>query len=362
MALMLFYSYIPWHETTRKRPAVGTPPPTGDPAFGQEQVRVGHSSHSQCIEELSHSMARGLQEAWFEGTPSQTHAWASAAVVHSTEKETGKVSLERSPGHRLLNRPLDIAAYRQADRKTLPCELSSESCLAATSEDGMELPEAGTPSAPKGRRSDCPVETERLAPHKKKPQYLAPISYSWMKAAFCSSPMCDAHGHPEVRHRTSTIGSSRTESPPSALLASLHAGDTPDFTCSSARAVSSIAMSKFSCSIFSGTCEDRLYCCGIAEQSTVIILSNRSLTNIRDSIQNSSPLMRLNLTRRNTSGTGRILRSPILSPTLGCNSITDCIPSRSSSELPRSVSGRAFMQVDCHGEDEILSLYLCEPQ
>jgi len=362
MAHLIFYSYISWYETTRKRSTVGTPPPTGDRTAAPEQIRVGHRSVARRFEELCCSMARGLQETWLQGTPSQTHPGASTPPLDSTESEARKVSAERSHCSGIFNRSLDLRAYSQSDRETFPCELSPEPCLATVAEHRVELSKTRTPCTPKGRTSHSALGTAGMAPNKKKPQNLAPISYSWMKVDFCSSQMYGAPGHQEARHLTSTIGSSRTESLPLGPSASLHVGVTPDFTCSSARAASNIEMSSSFCSISSGTCGDRLCCCGIGERSTAIIPSDRSLTNDQDCIQNFSLPTRLNLTRRNTSGIGPISLSPIASPTLSRISTVGCIRSHADSELPRNGSSHAFMRVDCLGGNNTLFLYLCEAQ
>jgi len=362
MAHMLFYSYIRGHETTRERSSVGTPPPTGHPTVAPEEVRVGHSSIACGVQELHRPMARGVQETWLRGTPSQTDTRASTPLEPGTESEVGKVSVERPDGSWVFNRFMDLAADLQTDRKTLPCELSPKPCLAAATEHGMELSETGTPGTPERRRGHCALGSTRVASDKKKPHDLAPISYSWMKAGFCSSPMCDALGLQEARHRTSTIGSSRTESLPLGPSASLQVGGTLDCTCSSARAASNIVTSRFSCSISSGTCADRSCCCGIGERSTVIMPSEHSLTNAQDCIQNSSLLMRLNSIQPNTSGIEPTLLSPIPFPPLSHISTADSTGSHASSEAPRNASRRVFMQADCLGDGDTAFLYLCEAQ
>jgi len=362
MAHLIFYSYIAWHETTRKRPTVGTPPPTGDPAAAPEQNRVGHSSIARCLEELCCPMARGLQKTWLESAAAETHAGASTPLVDSAENEARKVSAERSDCGRVFNRSLDLGADSQSDRETFPCDLSPESCLATLARHGMEMSKTRTPRTPKERRSHSALDTARLATDKKKPQNLAPISYSWMKVGFCSSPMFGAPGLQEARHRTSTIGSSKIESLPLGLSAYLHSGDTPDFTCSSDRATSTMKMSSSSCCISLGTCEDRLCCCGIGEPSTVIIPSNRSLISIQDCIQSFSLRTRPNLTRRNTSGIEPTSLSLIASPTLSRICRVVCIRLHAGSELLRNVSSRVFMRVDCLEKNDSLFLYLCEAQ
>src|SRR5258707_14799345 len=87
MAHLMFCSYIEWHETTRKRSTVGTPPPTGDPAAAPEQDRVGNSAIARRFEKLRRPMARGLQKTWLESAPSQTHAGAATPLVDSAESE-----------------------------------------------------------------------------------------------------------------------------------------------------------------------------------------------------------------------------------------------------------------------------------
>jgi len=362
MAHLDFYSYLACHETTRKRSPVGTPPPTGHPTVAPEEISVGHSSIARCIEELHRSVARGIQQTWLQGTPAQTHSWASTPPDDGTKGAVGKVPVERFDGSGVLDRFVDLATDLQTDREAPPRDLSPEPCLAAIARHGMELSETGTPGAPERRGRHCPLGTARMASDKKKPHDLAPISYSWMKVDSCSSPTYGVRGHQGVRHRTSTIGSSRTESLPLGPSACLHVGDTPDFTCSSGRAASNIQMSRSSCSICLGTCADQLSCCGIGERYTVIIRSDRSWRNTQDSIQNFSLPMHLNSTQPNTSGIEPTLHSPIASPTPNRISTFGCIRSHADCGLLRNVSGHVFTQADCLGGDETAFLYLCETQ
>ena len=183
-----------------------------------------------------------------------------------------------------------------------------------------------------------------------------------MKAGFCSSLMYDAHGLHEVKPRTFTIGSGRTESLPSGPSASLHRGDTLDSTFNSVREASTMRMSYASCSVCSSICEDRSSCCGIEGQFTVTISFVPSSTLIPDCIRSFSQNMLLNSIPQNTSGIEPILPCPIVCLKVSRISTTNCIVSPEDSDLLRTISGRAFMQAHYHGEDEIPFLYLCETQ
>lgn len=361
MAHHTFYRYIMWHETTGQRSAVGTAAPTSHPTLAPAKVRVGHRSIARRLEEFGRPMARCIPQARLEGTSSQTHTRATTAPERDTEDEVGEVSVKRSTLSRVLNRPLDLRAYRHTDRETLSCILSSKPCLATVTEHGMELSETGAPRTPEGRTGHCRVGAHRVAPHKK-PHDGKHISFSWMKVAFCSSPMSGAPGHPADRHRTSTIGSSRTGSLRLGPSAFLPTGDMWASLCNSDRIISNITTSRSICGISFGICVDRLSCCGIGDRFTVSTPSYRSSRNTHDWTQSFSQPTRLSSTRRSISGTEPTMLSPIASPTHNRISTTDYIPSPADCDLHRNVSGHAFMRVGCRGSVDLSFLYLYEAQ
>jgi len=362
MELLISYSYIVWHETTRNAPTTGGAPPTGYPVIENGQDSVGHSPLARSLEELHCTMARRIQAQWFEGAPPQTHSGTSLSAVCPTEDRADPTAFGRSTSCGVHNGPLDLETSCASHLETVSHSISSQPLVATFGTTGMELSKTRTTRQAEGRGSNRQVDREGLASHKKKPQDLAPISYSWMKAGFCSSPMCDAHGLQKVRRPTFTIGSSRTESLPLEPSRFLHTGGTWDFTFNSVLEASSMLTSLASCSICSNTSEERSSSCGIEELFTAIIPSDPSLMLIQDCIQSFFQNMLPSSTPRNISGTGRISRSQIASPTVRHTFTVNCTPSPVNYDILSNLSGHAFTQANCLGGDDMLFHYLCEAQ
>jgi len=183
-----------------------------------------------------------------------------------------------------------------------------------------------------------------------------------MRAAFCSSPMCDVHGHPKGRRRIFITGSSKTGSPPLAPSAFLLSTGTLGSTCSFVRITSLTGMSNglynTSCDTFVG----RSSCCGIADPSTASVPFSLFLMHTRDSITSFSHRMHLNLTQPNTSGIDQTLPFPTTYPTIAQSSTTDCILLQPNSDPHRNAFGHAFTLLICPGKGNSSFLYLCESQ
>ena len=362
MELMLFYSYIAWHETTRNSPTTGEASPTRYPVTGEGNDGVGDRPLDRRLEEFRCTMARRIPAQRCKSTSPKTNSRASLSIVRPPEEGVDPNTFRGPSGCRVWNGPLDAEASCPSDQEAVPDQLSSESSLAAPGTTGMELSETRTSCPPTGRKGNRTLESDRLASHKKKPHDLAPISYSWMKAAFYSSPMSGGPGRRGARPRISTTGSNRIEYLRSAHSASLQAGGTSGSICSSGRTVLRIQMSRSSWDISSVTSADPSCCCGIGGQSTVTAPSNRSLTDTRECTQSSFLPMHPNSTRRSTSGIDPTLRSPTASRRVSCSSEAGSMASRAGSARLNNASGHVFMQATYRGGDEISFLYLCESQ
>jgi hypothetical protein len=350
------------YETSRNAPTTGEASPASHPVIEEGPNCVGNCPLDRLVEKFCCAMARRLPAQRLKSASSQTHSRTSFSSVFPTEVRVDSSALRRSFGGWVLDRPLDVETSCPSDLETLPHSVSPESPVAALGTTWMELSKTRASCAPTGRGGNCTVERERLASDKKKPQDLAPISYSWMKVDLCSFQMFGVRGHRRVRRLISITGSSKTESLPSGPSASLHRGDTLDSTFNSGREASNMPMSYASCSVCSSIYEDRSSCCGIEGQFTVTISFVHSSTLIQDCIRSFFPNMLLNSIPQNTSGIEPILPCPIVCPKVSCISTTNWIVSLEDSDLLRTVSGHAFMQADYHGEDEIPFLYLCEHQ
>lgn len=117
------------------------------------------------------------------------------AAAKGFKEDTAKWSRFR----RIYHRPMDFETYCTADSKRIRYSLYKCRCLEiAAPEFRMELPEAREAGFATGRKSDRGMESKNLAPDKKKPEDLGPISRFWMRAASCSFPLSVKHGLQQV--------------------------------------------------------------------------------------------------------------------------------------------------------------------
>lgn len=264
MAHLYSCSYIVGHETTRKPATTGEAAPTGYPVAPTRQNRVGRGALAERVQKFRGTLARRAQAERLERASPQGYSWASSPTVRSPESTVSKVSLTRTLGSRILDRPLDLATHCGAHREALSCVVSPQPRMATVVKYGVELPEARASRPPAGRKSDRTLETDPLARDKKKPQNLGPIWCFWMKVAFSLFPISSVPGHPEARHLISTIGFGKTKYRPLLPSASHHISIawacTSDFT----NAVSRGAMSRVSFAICSNISEDLSCCYGTA--------------------------------------------------------------------------------------------------
>ena len=354
MELCNRYCYIGGHETTRNSPATGEASPTGNPVNESWQIPVGSSPMDWGSEKLRVSMAGGTQEKRHEGTSTERHSRTTCSVISTTEGSVSPVAPGRSADGWVRNRPLDIETHHPSHLETVSYPLSSQSRLADSWATGMELSKTGTPCKTKERKSHRALEARGMASHKKKPQNLVPIWFSSMKAAFCSSPMCDAHGRPKGRHRIFITGSSKTGSPPLAPSAFLLSTGTWGSTFSFARVTSLTGMSNGFYNTFCDTFVGRSSCCGIAEPSTASIPFSLFLIDTRDFITSFFQRMHLNSTRPNMSGIDQTLPFPIVYPTIAHSSTVDCILLTPNSDPHRNPFGHAFTLLSYPGQDNLI--------
>ncbi len=362
MAQILFSDYIMWHETTRHPPTTGEAPPASYPASERGENSVGCSSMDFRLQEFRSTLARCIQTPWHARPASQADSWTTSSYVGCPKSPACKMASQGPTGSGIFYRPLDAQSHCGAHRETFSYRIPSQPCLAFVSEHGMELPEAGAPCLAEERAADCPLETCSLVRDKKKPQDVVPTWCFWMKAVSCLSPMSNEHGHPRAGHHISTIGFVRTEYrplPPSAFPPSKDGQlSISDFTS----VISRESTSKPSFDTYSGTCEVRSPCCGIAARSIVIDKSRPISNVIRESSQSSFLHTHRSSTLRNLSGIRPIQRFRISQHAIfQTSTCTFALPQTSYAD-PSNSSDRAFMPQVYHGEAFESFLYLCETQ
>lgn len=345
------YDYLGEYETTRNAAATGGASPTGSPVITRRQNGVGSCPMDWGSKEFRVSMADDTQERRNEGTSTERHSRATCSVIGTAEGCIGPSALRGSAGRRIRNRPLDVETHHPSHLETLSYSLSSQSRVADSWAIGMELSKTRTPSKTEGRKSHRALEARAMASHKKKPQDLAPIWYSSMKVAFCSSPMCDAPGHPKERHPIFITGSNKTESPPLARSAFLLTIGISDSIYSSVRVTSRTRMSNSFSNTFCVTFAVRSSCCGIAELSTASVPSRCFSICTRDCTASFFRPMHLSSIQPNTCGIDQTLRSRTEFPTIARNSTADCIPLQPNSDLHKKPFGHAFMLLNYPGLD-----------
>lgn len=150
-------------------------------------VSVG-GCHIECVGELGGALDAGLPERRSEGTPTQTGFRAPAPVIARPETPVGAASGGGPAARRLHDQLMDVAADCQADPETFSDPLSPGPRVAGDTGVGMDVAEARAAGFRAGRGSHRTLEEIPLAPDKKKPTDLGPVSSFSTKAAFCLSP------------------------------------------------------------------------------------------------------------------------------------------------------------------------------
>jgi hypothetical protein len=363
---MLFFWYNAAHktrkeayETTRNTSAARTAPPSGDPTLeAREAVFVFSRSLAGSIQELRVPMASVLSKEGLSGSSAEVHSGTPDETFRYPEKKTGSDSSKGTIGLRLSDRPLDFKAHRRTNKKTVWHTLSSQSRLESLGRDGMELPEAGTPRAPKERRRNRSLEALSVAAYKKRPKSLAPTSYSWMKAAFCLFPILPVRGPQKDKRLSFATSIDKTGFLPSARFRyRLLRGVSPCISVVVRRTLRVWTYAPFLKSL-PDILKDRWFCSGIVGLSTGAQKSRNGFLDIQGFIRNSFRLMRLNLTLLSMYGTKRT----VLSPTAfrkTCGNLKgyskDPLP---ESVAPRSSFGLVSMHPIYHGQDRFVPLLM----
>lgn len=209
------------HETPWNRQAVGSSqtPRHRPAASGKDVPRRG--SRREGVREFPGAVGPGLSEERAEGTAGAGHAGAALAIVDQPARTVPTPAGRGGRERRVRDRLVDTAAHGQADRQALWRPLHHRGRVEAVADrPGLELAKARTPSHPAGRGGHRTLEEHELAPYKKTPRDVGPISRSSTKAAFCSCPTWRRPGRQEGTRRccaiaTRAIGSPRSPASPS---------------------------------------------------------------------------------------------------------------------------------------------------
>jgi hypothetical protein len=362
MELSKLFCYNMGHETPWIPRGTGEAPATRNRvAEGRQHDPVGRSTLSGSIQELRFPMVPRVPEGWVQGPSFKGDPGTSAQAVSSRATHLIGDPSVRSTGRRVSDRPLDFETDCSNHSQALWGPVSPQSCVAVASENGVELPEAGTPGIAKERERDRPLEGLPMAPYKKRPKDLGPIWCSSMSLASCSFPTFVVRGLRRGRPRCSITFTNRTESPRSMLCRYRRNGNVWRFISGSRDATLTVWMFDLfsrSCSSMSGV---PWFCCGTEGPSTGVKKSSGFLSSIRGFIWNTFRPMLPSLILLNMSGTRLTELFPIAHPRAWLNS-RRCYKTRYEGSGDHQDSfGPASMLPISRGEDRSFH-YLCETQ
>jgi len=180
-----------------------------------------------------------------------------------------------------------------------------------------------------------------MAPDKKTPHDVAPISSSSMKAASSSFPTFAGPGHRAARPRVCATATAATASRSAAGWWSRPGGGAWRSISAVAPAISPASTSARSCTTCSATCAVPWSCSGTAAASTGAWRFGRSSSATRACASMTFPRTRRSSTPRSMCGPRLIRRSPMAPPTISANSGTDWTPPSDASAAPSPCSGHA---------------------
>ena len=337
-----------------------TPWPSGNVGEAQAESRrfapvrqnlSGGGRRGRFLSKFGGAMASDLPEARKGGAPSSTNPRSPSAPVLPRKKTIGRDFTEGSAGSRLSDRPLDPEASGSGGREAVWDSLLDSQSVETDGGPGLELPEARNAGAGEGREGDFPLETLQVAPYKKRPKDLAPISHSSMKAGSCWFPTSFAHGPLAGRRRSCGLsGDGDIKSPPSPPSRSLpDAKSSRSMLTSIGTKTSALPMWPSSSGICSNICADRWYCFGMTALHTKAARLSNSSSVIRDCMSTAFPVTPPNSTHLNSSGPISSVPWPIVFPMMTAISNGSCILPSSAFASPKTCFGHVLSLRNCHG-------------
>ena len=301
------------------------------------------------VGEFRVSLVAGLSAPRAAGTTVQTDAGATAPVVGGAEAEAGEAPVDGGTPGRLHDRSLDPGARGHTDSPAVRGPLSPRACLEGPDGAGLELPEARAARGGARRGRHRPVEARGMAPDKKTPHDVAPISFSSMRAGSCSSPTCVGRGRPKATPPARVTAIAATASRSAAGWHCRRSAAGWRSISAVAPGISLASTSGRSCSTCSAICAAPLICSGIGAKSTAGERCGRSSGLIRGCTSMTSPLTHPSSIRRSMSGPRPIGLSPTGSPTISQICGTGWTPRSADFGAPRISSGRASTPRTCRG-------------
>src|SRR6266542_3720258 len=180
------------------------------PGAGAQPARGGTSGPG--VSWIRLAVAPSLAAGRRGGLGPQADPWPAAPVDRPAVHPAGRALAPGGHSPWVRQRAVDLTAYRGGDPGAFWGALSPRARLEALASLGLELSGARTPGDPARRPGHCALAALQVARDKKKPEDLAPISPSWMRAAFCLSRPAVVPGrpwgiHPSSLTTTSMIGS-----------------------------------------------------------------------------------------------------------------------------------------------------------
>jgi hypothetical protein len=197
--------YTMRHETSWKSPAAREASPPGHPVAPKRSLDGRGGQRSRGLDQLRLPMARGLSQERCQRAGRRSCDRPPSQTLASAEKETHRSPHAWSCRFRLCDGSLDDRESCRSNRTGVSDRLSSQSYLARPRGIGLELPEAGTPSAGTRRGGHRGLEKGPLGGDKKKLWLAGPIWSFWMKAASSCFRMSFGHGLPEAGRPSSGI-------------------------------------------------------------------------------------------------------------------------------------------------------------
>lgn len=351
------------HETTWNSTAVGGAAPACHKAVEEGPVAVLRCPGPEFICEQRIPLVAGFSKERHERIATCPGFRTSLKADLGPEAKADAYPLAQCLGGRIRHGLVDLGADRGRDPATLRSALSSLPRLEAAAQYGLVLPEARNQGERERRGSHRALEALPVAPYKKKPNDLGPISSSSTKAASSCFPTSVGLGHPKDRRRFCAVPGTGRRFRPSRPWWCRRAVDAWRSTPGSIRRRTSIRFwRRDSWATCSKRCEGQSYFFGMVAASTKDRPSGSSFVGIGVCTRFASRATRLSSTLRSGSGSSSKTPWPTVRPRTCATSRAAFIVRSSGFASPRSCCGPASMLPISHGNDKPSFHYLCKGQ
>jgi hypothetical protein len=345
------------HATSWELQATGEAPSTRGSAVGVGREPVGRRPSGRGDREFRLSLAPGLPADGRPRAGRQADTRPAATAGHRSETAVSEIAGPGRPSRRVSHGALDPAAGGRSDSPGVRGALPSGARLEGADCARLELPKAGASSRRARRRRHRPVEAGGMAPDKKTPLDVAPISSSSMRAGSCSSPTCAGRGHLEGRPPAfaTTIVTIAFRS----VAGWRYRPSGGAWRCISGvvRGISAASISGRSCTTCSVICVARSTCSGIAARSIDVATSARFWPTIRGSMSTTS--RRTHRSSIPPSMCGRRLTMRLLTApqTISASSANASLAQSVAFVAPSRSCGPAFTPRTCRGPGKSFPLF-----